>query len=64
VQTNAFQGSHDNNALRRGYLMSEIERNYRDLDYGALKTEAARFARIARLVKGDVDPSWKKKHPQ
>ncbi len=64
VLTNAFQGSHDNNALRRAYLMSELRDDYRGLDYAAMNTEKARFERMAALVKGEVDPGWKAKQPK
>jgi predicted Zn-dependent protease len=62
VLTNAFGASHDNHALRRGYLMSELAENYRDLDYASTKTEKDPFVRMARSVKGTVDPGWKEKH--
>jgi hypothetical protein len=62
VQTNAKQGTHDNHALRREYLMRELEQTYCGLDYASLTTEPDRFTRMARLVKGATDPTWKAKH--
>jgi hypothetical protein len=36
--TNFFWSSHDNQATRRSYLMTELKNNYRDLDYSKLQT--------------------------
>ncbi|HXT71580.1 MAG TPA: M48 family metalloprotease [Vicinamibacterales bacterium] len=41
--TNVFWSTHENNATRRSYLMNELKNNYRDLDYGSLKTNAGEY---------------------
>ena len=57
--TNPFWCSHDNNTIRRSYLMSELRNNYADVDYSNLKKDTDEFHRVANLVKlaeGDKKP--------
>jgi len=49
--TNPFWCSHDNNTIRRSYLMSELRNNYADVDYSNLKKDTDEFHRVANLVK-------------
>ena len=46
-----LRGSHENYAVRRAFVMGELEANYQQLDYGALKTEESRYMQIAARVK-------------
>lgn len=62
VQSVGRDAAHNNHSVRREYLMTELEQTYRDLDYASMRIEADRFQRIARMVKGAVDPTWKAKH--
>jgi len=43
--------THENYSVRRAFIMGELEANYQQLDYGGLKTEEGRYARIAARVK-------------
>ena len=51
-----LRGSHENYSVRRAFVMGEIEANYRQLDYGALKTEEGRYKQIAERVKKPFSP--------
>ena len=42
-------------------MMRDLAHIYRDLDYSSMTSERERFQHIAELVKGEVDPGWKKK---
>lgn len=46
-----LRGGHENYAVRRAYIMAEIEANYGALDYSSLKTEEERYKQIAERVK-------------
>ena len=46
-----LRGSHENYAVRRAFMMAEIEANYDDLDYSSLKTDEERYRQIAAKVK-------------
>jgi hypothetical protein len=43
--------SHENYAMRRAFMMSELAERYRTLDYSARKVEESRFRHIAELLK-------------
>jgi predicted Zn-dependent protease len=44
--TDFFWSSHDNNALRRSYLMNELRNNYQSVDFSSLKVNAEEFHRV------------------
>ena len=46
-----LRGSHENYAMRRAFMMHELDVAYRDLDYTGLKKEEARYTDIAARVK-------------
>jgi hypothetical protein len=46
-----LRGSHENYYTRRAFMMNELETEYRNLDYGMLITEEARYREMAALVK-------------
>jgi Zn-dependent protease with chaperone function len=48
--TDFFWSSHENQATRRSYLMNEIKNNYRDLDFGGLRTNTEEYSRIKAAV--------------
>jgi hypothetical protein len=48
--TDFFWSSHDNQAVRRSYLMNELKNNHAGLDYSILKTEQERFAEMRAHV--------------
>jgi hypothetical protein len=45
--------THENYAVRRAYMMAELEQRYRVLDYHALRLEEDSFRRIADLLKNN-----------
>jgi hypothetical protein len=46
-----LRGSHENYAMRRAFMMSELEERFGHLDYSALTVGGAQFKRIAELLK-------------
>ena len=44
-----LRGSHENYSVRRAFVMGELEGNYQQLDYGALKTEGFLTQMYARF---------------
>ena len=46
-----LRGSHENYAVRRAFIMGELEANYSGLDYRGLKTEPERYRQMAERVK-------------
>lgn len=57
--TNLFWDSHDNNATRRSYLMSELKNNYADADFSSLKKDGDEFHRISERIR-NLTPDKKK----
>jgi hypothetical protein len=47
---NPIWGSHDNNTMRRSYLMAELRNNYSDLDYSKLRKDSDQFHQVAKIV--------------
>jgi predicted Zn-dependent protease len=46
-----LRGSHENYAVRRAFMMHELDTAYRDQDFSGLRIEDARFNEIAGRVK-------------
>lgn len=44
--TDFFWSNHDNNALRRSYLMNELRNNYQSVDFSSLKVNVGEFQRV------------------
>jgi hypothetical protein len=44
--TNVFWSSHDNNAVRRSYLMNELRNNYQGVNFVALKVNENEFHKV------------------
>jgi len=44
--TNFFWSSHDNNALRRSYLMNKLRNNYQTVNFSSLKVNVEEFHRV------------------
>jgi len=49
-RTNFFWDNHDNNTMRRSYLMSEIRNNYADVDFSSLRKDTEEFHKVAGVV--------------
>jgi hypothetical protein len=48
--TNFFWSTHNNNTVRRSYLMAELRNNYSGLDYSRLQRGEERFVNIVSVV--------------
>ena len=46
-----LKGTHENYAVRRAFIMGELEANYHQLDYRGLKKEEGPYKEIAARVK-------------
>jgi hypothetical protein len=51
-RTNFFWSNHDNNLLRRSYLMAEIRNNYSDTDFATLRKDSSTFVEVAEITGG------------
>jgi Zn-dependent protease with chaperone function len=49
--TDFFWSNHDNNAVRRSYLMNELRNNYQSVDFQSLKTNPEEFRRMQAAVR-------------
>jgi Peptidase family M48/PDZ domain/Domain of unknown function (DUF5666) len=51
-RTNFFWSDHDNNLLRRSYLMAEIRNNYSNVDFATLRKDSSSFVEVAEITGG------------
>lgn len=56
-RTNFFWSEHDNNLLRRSYLMAEIRNNYSNADFATLRKDSSSFAEVAEIIGGTRLPA-------
>ena len=49
-RTNFFWSTHDNNTMRRSYLMAELKNNYTDVKFDGFKVDSEEFEKVQAVI--------------